>query len=55
MLGNCKERKGGTGSSDLPLKGRWTYGDPIAQICAAVITVELASLSSSPVVIQGSG
>ena len=46
------------GISDPPLKGRWvskTYGDPIAQLCAATIAVELASFSSAPVVIQGSG
>lgn len=46
------------GISGLPLKGRWvskTYGDPVAQLCAATIAVELASFSSSPVVIQGSG
>ena len=46
------------GISDPPLKGKWvskTYGDPIAQLCAATIAVNLASISSQPVVIQGSG
>jgi hypothetical protein len=46
------------GISNPPLKGRWvakTYGDPIAQLCAATIAAELASSLSAPVVIQGSG
>jgi hypothetical protein len=41
-----------------PQKGKWvskTYGDRIAQLCAAAIAVELASFLSAPVVVQGSG
>lgn len=45
------------GISDPPSKGRWvskTYGDPIAQLCAATIAVDLVSFLSVPLVVQGS-
>ena len=53
-----KGEKWWDGISDPPLEGKWvskTYGDPVAQLCAASIAVGLASIFSSPVVIQGSG
>ena len=39
------------GISVPPSKGRWvskTYGDPIAQLCAVTIAVDLASFLSAP-------
>jgi hypothetical protein len=46
------------GVSDPPFRSRCvskTYGDPIAQLCAATIAVERASFFSSSVIVQGSG
>ena len=46
------------GLSDLSLNSRCiskTYGDSIAQLCAAAIGAELAFTLSAPIVVQGSG